>query len=128
MPYWTPRLVYAEPYLYACCAEGGVCVLETVPAGVNDERRVAGGFRLSCAPSVTSGRLLIESRELRAGGRLAVFDVAGKEVLRLTAPSQHGEMSGRWPVDLSRLSTGVYVLRLEEEGVIGTGKVIITRR
>jgi hypothetical protein len=129
VPYWTPRLVYAEPYLYACCAEGGICVLETVPPGIAEQRRVTGGGScLTVAPSIATGRLVLKGRELRAGGRLAVFDITGKEVLRLIMPAQQGEASGRWPVDLSRLSAGVYVLRLEENGVTEVGKVVINRR
>ena len=128
VPYWTPRLVYAEPYLYACCAEGGVCVLETVPAGVaeiGDGKRPRG---LAVLPSVTSGRLVVEVPWPRSTGELMVFDITGKEVLRLTVPAQQGEAPGRWPVDLSRLSAGVYVLRLEGKGVTELGKVVISGR
>ena len=128
VPYWTTRLVYAEPYLYACCAEGGICVLETVPPGVAEidgTRRPRG---LTVLPSVTNGRLVVEDRGLRVSAMLSVFDVTGNEVLRPTMPAQQGEASGRWPVDLSRLPAGVYVLRLGGKGVTETGKVIITRR
>jgi len=128
VPHWTPRLVYAEPYLYACCAEGGVCVLETVPTGVGELRGMTDGSCLTVAPNITSGPLMIQGRELRSGGSLAVFDVTGREVLRLTMPAQQGEASGQWPVDLSRLSAGVYILKLDAKGVMETEKVIITRR
>jgi len=57
-----------------------------------------------------------------------VFDVAGKEVMRLALPAKQGEPAGRWPVDLSRLSVGIYVLRLEGKGVTETGKALIVRR
>jgi len=59
---------------------------------------------------------------------LTVYDVAGKEVLRLSAPAQRNVLTERWPVDLSRLSAGVYVLRLDGKGVSQTGKVVLTRR
>jgi hypothetical protein len=128
VPYWTPRLVYAEPYIYACCAEGGVCVLETVPPGIEeigDGKRPRG---LAVLPSVTSGRLVVQVPWPRSTSKLMVFDITGKEVLRPTMPAQQGEAPGRWPVDLSRLSSGVYVLRLEGNGVSEIGKVVIRRR
>ena len=128
VPYWTPRLVYAEPYLYACCAEGGICVLETVPPGIAEQHGVVVGSRLRVAPSITAGSLCIQSSRPRAGVRLTVFDVTGKEVLRLDMPARRNEASGGRPVDLSRLSSGVYVLRLVGRGVNEVGKVIITRR
>jgi hypothetical protein len=128
VPYWTPRLVYAEPYLYACCAEGGVCVLERVPPGIEETRNAEGRQDLALLPSVTSGRLTLESLRPHPTGQLTVFDVTGKEVMRAAMPARHGEASGRWPVDLTRLSSGIYVLRLEMEGVTETGKVVINRR
>jgi hypothetical protein len=72
--------------------------------------------------------LVLEVTGLHSTGRLTVFDVTGKEVLRHTLPAERGGLAGRWPVDLSRLSSGVYVLRLEGEGVTELGKVIINRR
>jgi hypothetical protein len=128
VPQWTPRLVYAAPYLYACCAEGGVCVLETLPTGI--EERTGTGQRngLTILPSVTDGRLVIRGQLLRESPKLAVFDVSGKEVMRATMVAQRDGESGRWLVDLSRLSAGVYVLRLGGKGVTEIGKVIITGR
>ncbi len=128
VPYWTPRLVYSGPYIYACCAEGGVCVLETVPPGVEEIGTARRPRALTVLPSVTSGRLTLEGPWPRPTGVLAVFDVTGKEVMKAAMPAQHGEASGRWPVDLTRLSSGVYVLKLETEGVIETGKIVINRR
>ncbi len=128
VPQWTPRLVYAAPYLYACCAEGGVCVLETLPTGIEEMTGAGQRSGLTILPSVTEGRLVIRGRIPRESPNLAVFDVSGKEVMRATMPAQQGEASGRWPVDLSRLSAGVYVLRLEGKGVTEIGKVVITRR
>jgi hypothetical protein len=128
LPNWTPRLVYAAPYLYACCAEGGVCMLETAPPGVEEMDGARRSSDLTALPSVTSGTLVLEASWPRSAGKLTVFDVAGKEVLRLTMPAKQGEASGRWPVDLSRLSAGVYVLKLDGNGVSEAGKVIITRR
>ncbi len=128
LPYGARRLVFAEPYLYACCEDAGVCVLETVPPGVEETDRVRWPRGLALLPSVTNGRLIVEAPWLHSTGKLMVFDVAGKEVLRLKMSARQGEPPGRWPVDLSRLPTGVYVLRLEIEGVTQTGKVLITGR
>ncbi len=128
VPQWTPRLVYAAPYLYACCAEGGVCVFETLPTGI--EERIDAGQQngLTIRPSVTDGRLVIRGQVLCEDPKLAVFDVSGREVMRATMPAQRDGESGRWLVDLSRLSSGVYVLRLEGKGVNAIGKVVINRR
>jgi hypothetical protein len=128
VPSFTSRLVYAEPYLYACCEEGGVCVLETVSPGFEETGGAGRTYGLALLPSVTDGRLVLEVTGLHSTGRLTVFDVTGKEVLRHTLPAERGGLAGRWPVDLSRLSSGVYVLRLEGEGVTELGKVIINRR
>jgi hypothetical protein len=129
VPYATWRLKYAAPYVYACCEDGGVCVLETIPVGVSE--RYEGRLRdkaLSVCPTITRGPLVLEVAMPLASAKLSVYDVAGKEVLRLQAPAKRSGLTGRWPVDLSRLSAGVYVLRLDVNGVTEVGKVIITRR
>jgi hypothetical protein len=129
VPYWTTRLVYAEPYLYACCAEGGICIFETVPAGVAEPAPIRLNDRhLSFFPSVTDGRLTVEARGIPQSSELTVFDMTGKEVLRLQAPAQRNGLTGRWPVDLTRLSSGIYVVRLHGRGVNQIGKVVLTRR
>jgi hypothetical protein len=128
VPQWTPRLVYAAPYLYACCAEGGVCVFEILPTGIDERTGTGQRNGLTILPSVTEGRLVIRGQILRESPMLVVFDVSGKEVMRATMPAQRDGESGRWLVDLSRLSAGVYVLRLRGKGVTEIGKVIITRR
>jgi hypothetical protein len=129
VPYWTPRLCYAAPYLYACCAEGGVCILETVPTGVAESKPARlNGRQLALSPSVTAGQLTMDALAVAGSSELTVYDVAGKEVLRLQMPAQRNGLTGRWPVDLSRLSAGVYVLRLAGSGVSQTGKIVLTRR
>jgi len=129
IPYWSPRLVYAAPYLYACCAEGGICILETLPTGVAESKSARPiGQQLVLSPSVTTGRLTMVVPAVSESKELTVYDVAGKEVLRLSAPAQRNVLTERWPVDLSRLSAGVYVLRLDGKGVSQTGKVVLTRR
>jgi hypothetical protein len=129
VPYWTPRLVYAAPYLYACCADGGVCVLETVPTGVAELKPARPrGRQLALSPSVTAGRLTVNVPAVSGSSGLTVYDVTGKEVLRLQAPAQRNGLTERWPVDLSRLSTGIYVIRLDGNGVSQIGKVVLTRR
>ena len=40
----TRRLCYAAPCLYAASYEAGVCILETVPAGLEESVPVAGNF------------------------------------------------------------------------------------
>ena len=129
VPYWTPRLYHAAPYLYACCAEGGVCVLETVPTGVAESKPARlEGRQLALSPSVTAGRLTMYLPAVTGKSELTAYDVTGKEVLRLSAPAQRSGLTERWLVDLSRLSAGVYVLRLDGNGVIQTGKIVLTRR
>jgi hypothetical protein len=128
VPYWTPRLVFESPYLYACCADGGVCVLETVPTGVAEQHSKGPRRDLTLSPSITEGRLTIEVQRFRGSGVVAAYDVSGKEVLRLAVPVQGGGASRRWPVDLSRLPAGINILRVDGNGVTETGKVIIARR
>ena len=129
VPYWTRRLYYSAPYLYACCAEGGVCILETIPTGVAESKPARlKGRQLALSPSVTAGWLTVSAMAVAGSSELTVYDVTGKEVLRLSAPAQRNGLTERWPVDLSRLSAGVYVLRLDGSGVSQTGKVVLTRR
>jgi hypothetical protein len=70
----------------------------------------------------------MDALAVAGSSELTVYDVAGKEVLRLQMPAQRNGLTGRWPVDLSRLSAGVYVLRLAGSGVSQTGKIVLTRR
>jgi len=46
-PYYVCRLLYAPPYLYAVCVDAGMCVLETLPLGIEEELvcpRIVGHF------------------------------------------------------------------------------------
>jgi hypothetical protein len=74
VPSFTSRLVYAEPYLFACCEEGGVCVLETTQAGIQDPGPHASQ-RMRPAPTIVRGA---EWRNLGSGA--VVFDAMGRSV------------------------------------------------
>jgi len=129
VPYWTPRLVYAEPYLYACCADAGVCIFETVPTGVAESKRTRPqGQQLALSPSITAGWLTMEVPAVAGSGELTVHDVAGKEMLRLQVPDHRDGLTERMLVDLTRLSSGIYVVRLHGCDVSQIAKVVLTRR
>jgi hypothetical protein len=74
VPCYTSRLVYAEPYLFACCEEGGVCVLETTQAGIQYPGPHASQ-RMSPAPTIVRGTAW---RNLADGA--VVFDAMGRRV------------------------------------------------
>jgi hypothetical protein len=114
VPYWTPRLVYSEPYLYACSAEGGVSVLETVPPGIAEPRQVEGRQARKGA-SVARGVLNLEvgSRQNTAY-RAELLDVSGRKVLALHPGAN----------DVRALAPGVYFVREAQAQAQSVRKVI----
>jgi len=53
LPTW--RADYAAPYLYAACAEGGVCILDTLTTAVEEPPASRAEKSITVVPSVTNG-------------------------------------------------------------------------
>lgn len=106
VPYWTERLVYAAPFLYACCLDAGVCIFETTYVGVN-ERDTFGATslgRLVVYPNPTTGTVAVSAE--RAARSAVLRDVAGREIRTFEA----GRTNFR--VDLTGLRSGLYFIEL----------------
>jgi hypothetical protein len=74
VPWYASRLVYVEPYLFACCDVGGICVLETTQAGIQDPGPHASQ-RMRPVPTIVRGT---GWRNLADGA--VVFDAMGRRV------------------------------------------------
>ena len=65
---------------------------------------------------VSNGTMFIES-DANAERTVAVFDVLGKQVLNTTTSTN--------AINVSQLNTGVYIVRITEEGKTATKKLVI---
>jgi hypothetical protein len=123
---WTPptflhRLEFWEPYVYAACTEGGICVLETCALGVAEashQPRRRGELSVRPNPSRTS--VVISGESGDRFGTARILDVAGRTVLL-----KKGEGSCNIQLDVSRLPAGLYFVELiDRNETIGTCKFI----
>jgi hypothetical protein len=58
--------------------------------------------------------------------RISLYDIIGSKTLDFNAPvSATGEMN--IPIDLSTLNNGMYLVRIEANGIAGTTKVVVTK-
>ncbi len=98
---WTPRLVYAAPYVYACFGEGGVAIYETTQVAIAEPGQSEVGQTWKGA-SVVRGVLNLEvgSRQNTAY-RAELLDVSGRKVLDLHPGAN----------DVRALAPGVYFVR-----------------
>jgi hypothetical protein len=98
---WTPRLVYAAPYVYACFGEGGVAIYETTHVAFAEPKMVAAEQARKGA-SVVRGvlNLGVGSRQNTAY-RAELLDISGRKVLDLKPGAN----------DVRALAPGVYFVR-----------------
>ncbi|MFO7638722.1 MAG: T9SS type A sorting domain-containing protein, partial [bacterium] len=106
------RLSYAEPYVYAACAEAGIAIFEVAQTGVNEP--VSGVHlkrpALTIVPNPTSGPAILRGINTATGNTaVAIRDVSGREVRRVLLK---GGASSSHELDLSGLRPGVYFLEL----------------
>jgi len=117
-PSWMRRVVSVPPYLYACCTEGGVCILETLQTGVSEGSTQSPRGQVRVVPTVTAGRVRFLGGDARPWhGAVVVFDASGAQVAR-AATDCDGE------VDLTNAPGGVYLLRFETKKGSGFVKVV----
>jgi hypothetical protein len=114
-PTWVRRVAYAEPYVYACCFDAGVVVLETTAVGQQEPNRTARPqAALRVTPNPAGGLALVGfGAPLHAPGRLSLYDATGRRVS--AKPLRTGVKWVR--LHLSGLPPGLYFILAET----GTG-------
>jgi hypothetical protein len=107
---------YVEPAAFGSAPERD--------ADAQSGRGVAGLVSLSVVPSVVAGGRATMSYSLPAGAaaRVRVFDAAGREVY---SRSFVASRSGTTGLDVSGLAAGVYLLRLEADGLAASRKLVV---
>jgi hypothetical protein len=125
---WTPphefrQLLWTPAYLYAACYEAGICVLETLPVGL-EEPPEKGGTKASIRllPTVTAGPVSIMTGRRNGALSMRLYDEAGvrvgESVIRARTETQVVRL------DLSRYPDGVYFVCLRSSDGSFTAKVV----
>ncbi len=128
-PYLVSRLLLASPYLYAACYDAGVCVLETLPVGIEEEHTEKGGAtrEWSVSPSVTAGSVVITAASTTARVALSLYNAGGFRVGEKQTCLRWDETGLRCSLDLSALPDGVYFVKLHGDERSFTAKVVKTK-
>jgi hypothetical protein len=127
-PYETRRLCYAAPYLYAASYDAGVCILETVPTGLEESPEKGGITKeVRLSPSVTTGRIAVETRSGPGELTLSLYDASGAKVKELQASTARSGIRLRVELDLSGFPDGIYFVSLKGKDRSFTTKVVKTK-
>jgi len=121
-PRWIRRVTFNAPYVYAACYEAGVCVLETVVAGLAETPlgKPPTGC-LAVAPNPTSTSVLVRWGPAEPGfRRWRLCDAAG----RVRQNGKGGNDGNDLEVDLTLLETGVYFLEVQSGSSFASAKVV----
>lgn len=122
-PSWIRRVIYAPPYIYTCCTDGGVSIHETLETGISEEAKRPMVGQAMVVPTVTTGwvRFLTNDAEPWRG-RVTVYDPTGAQYAVTSG------FNGNRSIDLSSAPGGVYLLRLETDKGSSIVKVVKTVR
>lgn len=137
-------LVYEFPtsgtYYLVVDGETGSCgpyqltgEIRPTAVGVIDPPRVLeDGLRLTVLPNPSSGVMLLRGRvpEVAAVASLAIYDIAGKEILDVEVPLSAGELAFQWDGQDARgdrVSAGTYVVRVRAGTQVLEGKITLVR-
>ncbi len=122
-PSWIRRVIYAPPYIYTCCTDGGVCIHETLETGISEEAKRSVVGQVTVAPTVTTGwvRFLTNDAEPWQG-QVTVYDATGAQCAVTSG------FNGSRNIDLSSAPGGVYLLRLKTDKGSSIVKVVKTAR
>ncbi|MEO0085558.1 MAG: T9SS type A sorting domain-containing protein, partial [candidate division WOR-3 bacterium] len=115
-----------EFWRYTMKPEEQMAAPQPGPSGVMAQPGIAHDPRIIIEPNPVVGNVVnLQYRLNRSGsGVVTVFDPAGRSVLRQSlAPGLQGAVR----LDLSRLSAGVYTVRLEADGANISRKLVKTR-
>jgi len=128
-PYFVCRLLVAPPYLYAVCVDAGMCILETLPVGIEEEHPEKGGAtrEWNVSPSVTAGTVVITAASTTARVALSLYNVGGFRVGEKQMRLRRDETGLRSSLDLTALPDGVYFVNLHGDNRCFTAKVVKTK-
>jgi hypothetical protein len=120
-PSWVRRVVCSPPYVYACCTDGGVMVLETTAVGVQEPEEVHGPrLGLRVLPNPAGQLVRVQLGPFDGDSRLGLYDISGKRVqvgqIRKEATSIELRLAG--------LSSGLYFLRVETTDGVLDSKIV----
>lgn len=91
--------------------------IDTTFAGVLSSNQVNAIAGLKIYPNPVVNGILFISTDANAERNVTVFDVLGKQVLNTTTASN--------TINVSQLNTGIYIVRITEEGKTATRKLVI---
>jgi len=125
---WTPphefrRLLWTSSCLYAACYEAGICVLETLPVGLQEPPEEGGPkARMRLSPTVTAGSVSIVTGRANGALSMRLYDEAGARVGESEIPGRSETQVVR--LDLSPYPDGVYFVCLTSSDGSFTAKVV----
>lgn len=114
LPQYAWRVFFSPPYLYAACAEAGVCIFETTQVGIA-EPRGAPRERLQArvVPNPATSEVRLEFGTGKGGARVIVVrDVLGRVVKRVLLS---GREVSSVDLNLSGLQAGLYFIESVSE-------------
>ena len=116
------RLVWAEPYLYAACNDGGVLIAETAAVGVQEPRRMpCQRPDLLVSPNPASQLVHVRlGKPFAEECWLNLYDAAGRQVLA----KQIGKEAVSIELGLAGLRPGLYFVRVGTRTRVLGSKII----
>jgi len=121
-PSWVRRVLCSPPYLYACCTDAGVMILETTAVGLQEPCGVARPQpMLRVVPSPAGELVHVRLGEPLDGGCwLGLYDACGRRVL----VKPIGKEALSVELRLTGLSPGLYFVRIETKTGILKSKMV----
>ncbi|PLX19489.1 MAG: hypothetical protein C0599_10890 [Salinivirgaceae bacterium] len=120
--------LYEGTYYYSVYADGyGSVVNEEMIVDEMEEMNITLGVginshvaqNLKIYPNPTNGNVTIELPNVVSGAQVAVLDLAGKTVIT------KGFESTNATLDLSNLSEGIYIVKVQNGNILHTNKIIV---
>ena len=126
LPRYAWRLFYSAPYVYAACAEAGICIFETTQVGIEeqDRIRISTSLEVNAVPNPTTHWVMLSLGY--AGGTNAdvvIRDVLGREVERISVEVGASQDTGI-RLNIGELCAGVYFFELKLEAKTEIVKVV----
>jgi hypothetical protein len=120
--------LYEGTYYYSVYAAGYNSVVNetmvvdemedmTITLGVGINSHVAQNLKIY--PNPTNGNVTVELPNVVSGAQVAVLDLAGKTII------SKGFESTNTTLDLSNLSEGIYIIKVQNGNILHTNKIIV---
>jgi hypothetical protein len=120
-PSWVRRVLCSPPYLYACCTDAGVMILDTTAVGLQELSRVVGPQpTLRVTPNPASELVRVQFGKMLSRGALSLYDVSGRQVSAKPIGKEVNEVE----LNLTALSPGLYFVRIETKTGILKSKMV----